>query len=233
MKDELIGEVNYPADYFFATLKRNKTSRHFTSKLKNLKKFIGNLTKNEKILDIGTCSGTIPFNFLGEGVEIYGTDLSKQAIKFCKEKSKIYGFNNLNFKVAPADKQPFQNNYFDKVTLIDITEHLSPEDYANTLRECRRVLRRKGKIFIYTPNKEHFFEALRKAGILSEDPTHINLKAKSELHEDLIKTGFSIEKEYYEAGCIPLLCFFEKIFIKIKICDRIFGRRLCVCAIKK
>ena len=56
---------------------------------------------------------------------------------------------DIDLLLRPNKKIPIKNNYFDVVLLIDVISHIY--DFNSTLKECYRVLKKNGKIFIYTP----------------------------------------------------------------------------------
>ena len=48
--------------------------------------------------------------------------------------------------IASAEHLPFRNDYFDFITLIETLEHIP--DYVTTLKECFRILKSGGILFI-------------------------------------------------------------------------------------
>jgi SAM-dependent methyltransferase len=70
---------------------------------------------------------------------------------------------------------PFEDNYFDAVSLLAVVEHLNPESMAMLFRECRRVLREGGLVVLTTP-------AAWSDGLLHL-MAHLNLVSKEEIHE--------------------------------------------------
>jgi ubiquinone/menaquinone biosynthesis C-methylase UbiE len=74
---------------------------------------------------------------------VYGIDWAQPAIDFCRKMFPRFWFSRGNV----AD-MPYEEDSFDKICALDITEHLSPFLYICFLCECRRVLRPGGKMVV-------------------------------------------------------------------------------------
>lgn len=137
-----------------------------------------NVDKSVKVLDVG-CGTGIYINFFKKiGVTAIGIDPSPSAVKISKQ------------ILASATEIPFNDDTFDLVFSAHVIEHLTDMEVAEMLKESRRVLKPKGKIFLLTPNgwspgrfilgKEWF-----------NDPAHINIhnprKVKSALKRNQFK----------------------------------------------
>ena len=82
-------------------------------------------------------------------------------------------FFELNLNLEP--QLPFQDEYFDAVTLLAVVEHLSPRSMALLFRESRRVLRPGGQVILTTP-------AAWSNGLLRL-MARLNLVSSEEIHE--------------------------------------------------
>ena len=235
MKKEIINDVEYNEDYYRKEFERNeKKSSHYLYKIRNVMELVGDIKEGERILDIGTCSGTFAFICARNGAISYGTDLSKQAIDYCMNRKRKEGIRNVYFTVASSEKQPFESDYFDKIILGDIVEHLPKDVFKKTIKECYRLLKYGGKLIIYTPNKKHIFEILKKHNfILKKDETHINLMWMDEIKRELNNNGFLIEKSYFKPSHIRLFNLFELFFSYIPLIGDYFKRRICIVARKE
>lgn len=47
---------------------------------------------------------------------------------------------------------PFKNNKFDKISILDVLEHVSRFEVLKVLKEVHRILKKKGKVVIQMPN---------------------------------------------------------------------------------
>src|SRR3989339_547093 len=117
-------------------------------------------------LDIG-CGAGHGSNYLSNKFkQVYGVDLSPEAIDYAK---KSWDTTNINFLCGSGTEIPFGDNFFDVVTAFEVFEHI--EDWPKFLEEISRVVKKEGLVYISTPNKDiynphtkkpvnphHFFE---------------------------------------------------------------------------
>ena len=47
---------------------------------------------------------------------------------------------------------PIKSNSIESISMIELIEHIDNKDLKYLLRECRRVLKKDGKIYLSTPN---------------------------------------------------------------------------------
>lgn len=119
------------------------------------------LKRGDKVLDIG-CGDGILLERLRRTyfIEAAGVDISPLSVKRAKE-----GNHEIKFLVANATSLPFGRNTFDAVLSFDTLEHIavSPSkpglagEQKKAVREMIRVLKPKGKLLIYTINKNQKF----------------------------------------------------------------------------
>ena len=101
-----------------------------------------------RILDIGC--GTFPrFLYSTSFAEKYGLDQVVSASnRFVKEKIYIQEFN-----LGSNTKLPFEDGFFDVVTMLALIEHLEYDTTADLLGEVYRILRPDGVCILTTPAK--------------------------------------------------------------------------------
>lgn len=104
-------------------------------------KFIGN-KNNLTILDIG-CGTGIVIKRLEEYGNVFGIDISSEAISFCRKR----GIKNII--KADTTNLPFNDNTFDLITVLDVLEHIKHEGVA--ISEIYRVLKKNGKAIVTVP----------------------------------------------------------------------------------
>jgi len=103
------------------------------------------IEKGNRLLDIGCGEGTLASKALEKYREVYGIDISEDAVRLAKASGVVASCINLN--VEPL---PYPDNYFDTVTSLDVIEHIF--DPANFVKEIYRVLTPGGNVIISTPN---------------------------------------------------------------------------------
>lgn len=103
------------------------------------------LEKGDKFLDVGCGDGIIAYFAKKNYRQIYGVDVSDIALKIAERRGVITRKINVNNEALP-----FENNYFDAITCLDVIEHVfEPVDLIN---EISRVLKKGGIVIISTPN---------------------------------------------------------------------------------
>ena len=91
--------------------------------------------KFKKVLDYG--AGNSPYRKYVKCDEYITLDIAQNKKK------------NVNIIIKSNSKIPIKKNYFDFILLIDVISHIY--DFDSVLKECHRVLKKKGKILIFTP----------------------------------------------------------------------------------
>ena len=132
-------------------------------KIDVVKKYL-KVSKDERLLDVGCGIGitTLPWD-----CERHGIDSSSRLLEKAREKGKI------NYKLAPAEKIPYPDGFFDIV--ISITALQNFDDIEKGLREIKRV--GKGKFVLSflkkSPKREAIDRLIRKnfnvSKIIEED----------------------------------------------------------------
>ncbi|MBI3165292.1 MAG: class I SAM-dependent methyltransferase [Chloroflexi bacterium] len=126
--------------------------------------------RNGRILDIGC--GTYPYflahTSFAEKFAIDQIPLSQQTAA----ELKIESFT-LDLEVKP--RLPFDDDFFEAVTLLAVVEHLDPGHMAALFKEIYRVLKPGGEVILTTP-------AAWSDGLL-KFMARINLVSAEEIHE--------------------------------------------------
>lgn len=142
----------------------------------------------KKILDVACAYGDFLKICEDNGFQTFGGDISSYALSLAKKKSKakLFQFN------AQKEKLPFNDKFFDVVTVFDLVEHLS--DCQHLFQETHRILKKGGLFFISTYNKQgKLFQLVEKLiwkRIFQEDRTHINVQNYRYWEQALEKAGF-------------------------------------------
>ena len=102
------------------------------------------------VIDIGCGEGFITSHLSKAGFVI-GIDISKTALLKAKQKIKK---TNVCFILADATALPIKIASLDKITLLEILEHLTEENQKLLLDQVDKILKAKGTLLISVPYKE-------------------------------------------------------------------------------
>ncbi len=163
---------------------------------------------NEKVLDCGCGDGfyIMVLRELYPSLEITGIDYDEKILDKAKKYIKQDGITKL-IKSEVYDL-PFKDNYFDKIILSEVLEHLENENSG--LKEIYRVLKKNGRLIITVPNHNYPFwwDPLNRVrekfglGHFNKDnellaglwSMHLRLYYPDEVMRLIKKTGFKVLK---------------------------------------
>ena len=173
------------------------------------------LKNGDKILDLGCGDGYYSYllSRFSLKIKVTGIDNHAAAIESAKRQARK---KNVKFIIGNAEKLPFPENYFDKIVMSEIIEHV--KDDERVLREARRVLKSGGILVLTTPNKdypflwdpinwtlEHLFNFHIKSGFFAGIwNQHLRLYKPGDLKKRLEKAGFKVVScELLTNWCVP------------------------------
>lgn len=117
---------------------------------------VSKIDVGDVILDIGCGRGEILYHAAKAGAYAYGMDYSAAAVKISSQNINDIGQDyaeKIIINAADAKKLPFKSGSFDFVFMLDIIEHLYPDELDIAYNEVWRVLKDDGKLVIHTtPN---------------------------------------------------------------------------------
>ncbi|MHA1291722.1 MAG: FkbM family methyltransferase [Promethearchaeota archaeon] len=166
-----------------------------------------------RILDLGCGTGYGTKTLFDKGNEVYGADISKNAIQYAEK-----NYKGPKYICCSAEKLPFVDNNFDVVIAFEVIEHV--RDSEKALNEIYRVLKEGGELFISTPNPQHFGNLLRRLFLNRPYPSkidtgniyHIKEFNYNEFVSFIIRKNFKLVSEFGQH--LPL------------IPGKVFGRRM-------
>lgn len=179
---EKLGSKFYDEEYFEGKNKSGYSNGYsYETVYHNFEKIASYLLwkfNPKRVLDIGCAKEYLVLLFKNKGIESYGVDISEYAISHAPEKVKKF-----LFKVdIEKEKLPFPDNFFDGITIIEVLEHLYNFEFA--LKECKRVLKKGGFLFVTTPFEDD--------GV---DISHINVHPRDFWIEKISGLGFIYHDE--------------------------------------
>lgn len=101
------------------------------------------------VLDIGTGSGLFAEGFYNRGLKVWGVDVNPEMV----EAAKSYVPNG-EFTVSTAEDIPFEDKSFDLVFLGHVLHEV--DDYLQTLKQTRRVSKKRVCIFEWQYKQQEF-----------------------------------------------------------------------------
>lgn len=192
-------EVDYEKLYILGD-----THFWFVGRREIIKGFIDKLiiSKENRILDVGCGTGNIIKLLENYGV-VYGIDLSKTALSFCKKQEL-----NLICQGAVMNL-PFKDAQFDLITCFDVLSHVSIIDDCLALKEILRVLKAEGHL-LFMDVACNFMKSQHDE-VFETRERYYKKKVKLMFKE----AGLSLIKISYVNFFLFLPLFFVRIFKKL------------------
>ena len=143
MKTKKIAKIPYKGIPFVSNLfrKRIEASTQFAS-----------LNENSVILDVGCKDGYLlkTIRNYNQSCKCYGIEKNPKVLEMIK---------TCDVRVADVTDLPFENNFFDKVFVLDVLEHVEELDKA--IEEIKRVLKTHGNVILSGPTETWFYKLCR------------------------------------------------------------------------
>ncbi|MCJ7445290.1 MAG: class I SAM-dependent methyltransferase [Methanotrichaceae archaeon] len=150
--------------------------------------------KDKRILDLGCGPGEIAVRCARQGAEVFGIDLSRDALRLSSERSAK---DNVVIHLFEFDgeKIPFMNCIFDTIILSDVVEHVEDHVLNNLIEECYRLLKPEGRLLIHTAPTKNILFLARALKIISA--------GNIDLHSKLITPEYEhLHIRYHDAGSL-------------------------------
>ena len=101
----------------------------------------------DQLLEVGCGGGLLLHDALVTGASVTGLDNSEEMVALARERAP-----GADVVLAKAERLPFADGAFSAIAMSVVFFFL--EDPVGVLRECRRVLRRGGRVAVYTTGPE-------------------------------------------------------------------------------
>ena len=123
---------------------------------------------------------------------------------------------NVRFLHADAQCTHLESESYDVIICTHIFNKLDPTGFSRILGECRRLLKKGGKLLLLTPHRGYITEILKSTnGGTNGNGVHRDHKSMDSLLSELNKKYFMICKSYYTESHIPIVRNLEKLFLKV------------------
>lgn len=192
---------NISGDYQYQALHQgNPIQSQWHKNRLNLIKYLGFLSKDDKVLDGGCGSGNVIFEFAPVVKTITGIDNNPQCIEFIRLKIK-----DLSMKNAKAVKDDLlsiklSGRNFNKAVMTEVIEHFNEQQVKTILEQMKKLMANNCKILITTPNYkspwviiEHLIDHLNLGPKLWGEQHQIKFNA-SRLNKLLTNSGFQVQE---------------------------------------
>jgi 2-polyprenyl-3-methyl-5-hydroxy-6-metoxy-1,4-benzoquinol methylase len=180
--DEYYGEPGQKFQPLIESLVRLVGARHigFLSR---------NLDAGARVLDVGCGRGVLLGSLADRGFEVYGTEISAEAVRGADPRAKI----RIAAKLEDAE---FESASFDQIIIWHVFEHVS--DPRATVAEMARILKPGGRLVIAVPNFESAQARWSGAAWFHLDlPRHLFQFPASALRRLLTQEGFEVISEHH------------------------------------
>ncbi|MCX6695685.1 MAG: class I SAM-dependent methyltransferase [Candidatus Altiarchaeota archaeon] len=197
-----------PVEYYVQnTADDEKTFRERAKKIKQFK-------DSGVLLEVGCGVGTFLKELKKAGFNVYGIDINKSAVEYCKSR------NNLGDVTASSfEEGSFKKESFDVIVMNDVLEHTT--DPSSVLKTAYGLLKKDGLIFITTPDVESLTAKLSGSRWLHFKPDeHLYYFSPKTLRQMLEQAGFS----FMEARHVGRFRSLEVIFLKSQTYTTLFYR---------
>ena len=135
------------------------------------------------MLDVGCGTGDRLARMRGLGWTVEGLETNPDAATIAREKHRLIVHD------GALEKARLPSEGYDLITLAHVIEHVN--DPAAMLKECRRLLRPAGALFLNTPNGEGYgARTFGQDWISLEPPRHLYLFCKAALDQLARLAGF-------------------------------------------
>lgn len=105
----------------------------------------------KRVLVVGSGFGYDAIRLTHLGAEVYGFDLSAEALDIAKTRAKLDSASAIEFRELPAERTDYEDGMFDAILAVGILHHV---DIPATMQELQRVAK-PGALFLGTEPYTH------------------------------------------------------------------------------
>lgn len=142
--------------------------------------------RHGRLLEIGCGSGDALSFMKSLGWETCGVDVDPAGAAAAQARG-------LDVRASVLEEQRFPSESFDAIVMNHVIEHL--HEPLATLAECRRLLRRGGRLVLVTPNTSSLWHRMfGEAWMHLDPPRHLQLYSPAALRQLAASAGFDVRE---------------------------------------
>lgn len=174
------------------------TTAYGMEQARDIKRLRKHLPDGARVLDVG-CGFGIPTTQAAQFFNVCACDVPTNKCQAFNE--MLMRMRGIDFKWLEGDGLPYADASFDGLLLYAVIEHVRDDEKGPLLRECARVLKPGGKIFIFRAvSRRAVAERLaRLFGLVSHEGEVVT---EPQLRNVFAESGFRIDKLGYQ-GWLP------------------------------
>jgi SAM-dependent methyltransferase len=184
-----IYEILPPEIYYEAITKGNAIQRFWHDQKFDTVLNKIDFTQKDYVMDIGCGPGVLLSRIFKKVTLAIGMDISKNQVKFTNDTLK----NNHNI-VGACQSLSFKDNSLDYAFMVEVLEHLHPEETDRSLKSIYETLKEGGILILTTPNYRSLWPIIEfvwnRINPINYNEQHINKQNIHRLKRSLIKAGF-------------------------------------------
>lgn len=178
--------ARYGKEYLEYELKNEATYRDLELMALRSVDFFTKNADGQRLLDIGSASGCLLEHLRTLGYHTEGLEICKETALYAQS------VRGLTVSTLTLEETHYNDASFDIVHASHLIEHLNDPD--SFIKECYRILKPNGKLYVTTPNIESLQAFLFKSEWRSAINDHLFLFGKSSLRALLNKNNFTVKK---------------------------------------
>ena len=133
--------------------------------------------KGDVIADFACGNGMLLRVLDGRRGAYHGVDFSEDFIAAAEASARRMHLSDYQFHCRDIVSFCGQHQKsFDIAATLDFSEHVDDETFLQIYRAIRSALRPGGRLYLHTPNRRFFMEALKHHGVLKQFPEHIAVR---------------------------------------------------------
>lgn len=202
-----------------------------TSRIKNIVKNL-NLNESDAVCEFGCGVGHVLIAISQDIQTGLGIDFSEYAITEAEKNQRNLNIKNLTFRAMNIEHLVSDRSLgqeFNKVLMLDVTEHIYDETLSGFLASARHILKRDGELYIHTPNADYYLERLKAHDlVLKQLPGHIAVRCYEDYQLVLNRAGFGVKEIKYLPHYNRVLGAIDRLMMNIPYIKGLFRSRIMI-----